>query len=78
MATTQILTQKAIAERISHILEKKGLRQQFLADTLVKPKSYISLIMAGGANLTLSTILEIEQALGEPIFRIENKPVKVH
>ncbi len=62
--------QLEIAERIAMILERKGWNQQDLADATSKGKSYISAILAGETNLTLKTILLLENALGERIIEI--------
>ena len=64
---------KAVSERISALLVKKGWTQQELADALEKPKSYISEILHGKKNLTLRVISEIEKALGAKILKIEPK-----
>ena len=59
--------QKQVAERISAVLDEKGLKQQDLADSTGMTKSYISQILHGTVNLTLETIEAIEKALKAPI-----------
>jgi transcriptional regulator with XRE-family HTH domain len=59
--------QKQVAERISAVLEEKGLKQQDLADSTGMTKSYVSQILHGTVNLTLETIELIEKALKAPI-----------
>ena len=60
--------QLQIAERIRQILDKKGWKQQHLADKSGLTKAYISKIMSGSLNLTLDTIATLEKALGEKII----------
>lgn len=62
-----------IAERISVVLEQKGLKQQDLADSTGMTKSYISQIMHGTVNLTVETIGILEKALGEKVVQIPPK-----
>jgi transcriptional regulator with XRE-family HTH domain len=52
-----------VAERISHVLTEKGLKQQDLANSAGMTKSYVSQILHGTVNLTLETVEQIEQAL---------------
>jgi ribosome-binding protein aMBF1 (putative translation factor) len=52
-----------ISKRIVATLNENEWKQQMLADKLGKPKSYISKIISGEANLTLRTIVELEDAL---------------
>lgn len=54
-------------------LEAKRWKQQDLADRLEKPKSYISAILHSTANLSLRTVVELEEVLGERIVKIEPK-----
>jgi transcriptional regulator with XRE-family HTH domain len=61
---------RLIAKRIATILEAKGWSQQDLADAAGKGKSYISAIMAGEANLTLASIVNLEEALREEIISV--------
>jgi transcriptional regulator with XRE-family HTH domain len=62
--------QLQIADRIREILDKKGWKQQHLADKSGLTKAYISKIMSGSLNLTLDTIATLEKALGEKIMNI--------
>ena len=59
-----------IAARIRTILDKKGIKQQELADLSGFSKSYISLIMSGSINVTVETIEILERALKEPIIEV--------
>ena len=63
--------QLQIAERIREILDKKGWKQQYLADKSGLTKAYISRIMSGSLNLTLDTIETLERALNEKIIKIK-------
>lgn len=63
----------AISTRIANILEEKGWKQQELADRMELPKSNVSRILSGEANLTISTIVKIEGILGKKILKIEEK-----
>ena len=57
----------AIANRISEILEAKGMTQKELAQKLGKTETEVSRWLSGTHNLTLSTICKISAALGEEI-----------
>lgn len=56
-----------ISERIKEILEEKDWFQQQLADAIGTNKANISNILHGKVNLTLETIVALEEALGEKI-----------
>lgn len=56
--------QERIAERISEVLLEKNWTQQVLVERTGFPKSYVSKIMHGDANLTLATIVRLSEALG--------------
>jgi transcriptional regulator with XRE-family HTH domain len=58
-----------VAQRISAILEEKGLKQQDLVESTGMTKSYVSQIMHGTVNLTLETIELLEKALKAPIVQ---------
>ena len=60
-----------IADRIREILAKKGLKQQYLADTTGMSKAYISHILSGDVNLTLESIEALERALKEKIIEVK-------
>ena len=57
-----------ISEQISHILNQKGISQKRLAEIMEKEPSEISKLMSGLHNLTLMSIANIEDALGEDII----------
>jgi transcriptional regulator with XRE-family HTH domain len=62
-----------ISERIKAILEEKDWYQQQLADGIGSNKSNISQILHGNVNLTLETIVALEEALGESIIQVTAK-----
>lgn len=57
-----------VALKISMILKKKGLTQRELANRLGKSEPEISKWLRGKHNLTLHTIENIGNVLGEPII----------
>lgn len=59
-----------IAERISNILEAKGLTQKEFARQLHKRESEISKWLTGRHNFTMQTIAKIESALGCKLISI--------
>ncbi len=59
-----------VAARIATLLKDKGWTQQQLADKAGVKKSYVSSVLAGGANLTLSSIVRFETALREIILAV--------
>jgi transcriptional regulator with XRE-family HTH domain len=59
---------KKIAERIAVLLESKGWTQQQLADEAGVRKSYVSAILHEKANLTLSSVVRLEEALREELL----------
>ena len=63
--------QLQIADRIREILDKKGWKQQQLADASGLTKAYVSRIMSGSLNLTLETIETLERALNEKIIKVK-------
>lgn len=62
-----------IVDRISEILESKGMTQKDLADLLGKKESEISKWMTGTQNFTIRSIAKIESALKVSIFDIDKK-----
>lgn len=71
MRITDLETKKElIAKRVREILEEKEWSQQRLADAMRVNKSYVSKILAGEQNMTLSGIYSIEKALSTPIIEI--------
>jgi ribosome-binding protein aMBF1 (putative translation factor) len=65
-----------ISDRISDILEQKGLLQKDLAEMLGKSEAEVSKWLCGTHNFTLQTISKIEAVLGESIMEIpsQSKP----
>ncbi len=61
---------KDVAARIASILKEKGWSNNQLGREAGLPKSYVSTVMAGEANLTLETLEKIEDALKVPIIRV--------
>jgi len=59
-----------IVERIQAILEGKRMAQKDLASALGKSPSEISKWMSGLHNFELKTLVKIEEALGEEIFKV--------
>jgi len=70
MNTEKRLTdkKKALAARITKILEEKGWTQRDLAREIGMKDSYVSALMKGELNLTLKTITVLEQGLGEKLI----------
>ena len=61
------------SNRISDILERKGLMQKDLAEMLDKTEAEVSKWLCGTHNLTLRTISKIEAVLGESIMEIPSQ-----
>jgi len=59
---------KEISERIAFLLKRKGWTQQRLATEAGMKKSYISAILHEQANLTLSSVVKLEEALREGLL----------
>ena len=59
-----------IVDRVHDILEKKGITQRQLADSLDKYESEVSRWLSGDHNFTLRTIAKIQAFLGEKIIQI--------
>lgn len=59
-----------IVDKIHNVLQSRGLKQKDLACMLNKKESEISKWMRGTHNFTIDTIIQIEEALGEPILQI--------
>ncbi len=62
----------AIATRIIHILEEKGIKQKDLAQMLGKTEPEISKWLSGTHNFTLRSLAKIESVLGESLFAVES------
>ncbi len=62
-----------VAARIAALLKEKGWTQQELAKRAGVKKSYISSVLAGDANLTLSSIVRFETALRGIILDVPTK-----
>ncbi len=59
-----------VVARIRELKEQQGLTQEELAEEMEKKPSYISRVLGGGVNLTLKTIAEFEEALGDDILAV--------
>lgn len=63
-----------LASRVLDIMELKGMNKLQLAEKMGKQPSEISKILSGSHNVTINTILSIEEALEKEIFNFsENK-----
>ena len=60
----------AIAERLSSLLDKKGMSQRQFAEKMGKRESEISKWLTGRHNFTTNTLARISLALGEPIVAV--------
>lgn len=61
---------------LRHLIQKQGAKQSDLADRIGKDPSYVSRVLGGGVNLTLKTIVQFEEALGECILQVEGVPLQ--
>ena len=59
-----------VALRIIQLMQARGLNQEQLSQLLGKHKSYVSRVLGGGVNLTLRTVAEFEEALGDRIVQV--------
>ena len=57
-----------IAMQLGKLLEEKGWTQRRLAQETGKKESYISRVLSGGGNLTIKTIVQLEDALDAEIL----------
>lgn len=64
----------AISEKVRLAMEKKGWKSQDLAQAMGKSPSEVSKWLSGMHNLTLKSIIKMEQALG--ISLLHTEPVK--
>ena len=60
----------AIAERLSFLLDKKGMSQRQFAEKMGKRESEISKWLTGRHNFTTNTLARISLTLGEPIVAV--------
>lgn len=54
----------AVTESICEILEKEHITRKELADKIAKTKGFVSQLLNGSRNMTLSTLAEIAYSLG--------------
>lgn len=59
-----------ISNKIKEAMAKKQINNTQLAELLGRPRSFMTRVMAGG-NLTLNTIIRIEQVLGVKLLDLE-------
>jgi transcriptional regulator with XRE-family HTH domain len=64
----------AITEKVRLVMESKGWKSQDLAKAMDKSPSEVSKWLSGMHNITLKSIIKMEQALG--IDLIHTEPVK--
>jgi transcriptional regulator with XRE-family HTH domain len=58
-----------VSARIGQVLDaREDLTQQALAERMGKDASYVSRVLGGGVNLTLKTIAQFEEALGDRVI----------
>ncbi len=57
-----------VGDQIYELLEARNMTQRDLACKMGKSESYVSRILAGGVNMTLRTIAEIEAAFDADIL----------
>lgn len=70
--TSELTLSSAIIERITSILKAKHMSQRDLSRKLGKTEAVISRWMTGAPNLTLRSICQISDALGEPIITVSD------
>ena len=76
-----IKKQAQVAAELSMILKDKSLTQRGLAKLVGKEESYISKVLNGELNLTLKTIVELEEALQSDLLvtpYLQGKPLIVY
>jgi transcriptional regulator with XRE-family HTH domain len=54
-----------VNERICEVMQEKGISRTQLADRLGKSRQYVTKLLNGKPNVTLSTLVQIAIALGE-------------
>ncbi|MGA2935729.1 MAG: helix-turn-helix transcriptional regulator [Syntrophobacteraceae bacterium] len=54
----------AVTESICELLENENMTRKELADEIAKTKGFVSQLLNGSRNMTLSTLSEIAYALG--------------
>ena len=59
-----------LALRVLALLRKKGISQTELAERMNVSRQQVTKIVKGNENLTLETIVKMEQALGETLIEI--------
>ncbi len=65
-----------IAERVRELLESTGKSQRAFAKEVGLQESYLSRILAGEANLNITTICAIEDALDKTILDVRLERLK--
>ncbi len=59
-----------ISDRLSYLMEKRGLSKKQLADSLGKRPNEITRWLSGEHNFTLSTLAMLSCFFGEPIINV--------
>lgn len=67
----------AVADRISELMDKKGITKTELAKQTGKTEALVSEWLTGRYNFTLSEIADISEVLGEPILDVERSKRQV-
>lgn len=67
---TEVQLSAQIIAKIDAILKEKNMTQRDLARKMGKSEAVISRWTTGFPNLTLKSIAELSEALGEPLIRI--------
>lgn len=70
--SSELTLSSAIIEKITSILKSKHMSQRELSRKLGKTEAVISRWMTGAPNLTLRSICQISDALGEPIIFVND------
>lgn len=60
----------AVSDRLSYLMESKGLTKKQLADSLGKRPNEITRWLSGEHNFTLSTISMLSSFFGQPILQV--------
>lgn len=60
----------AVSDRLSYLMESKGMSKKQLADSLGKRPNEITRWLSGEHNFTLSTIAMLSSFFDEPILKV--------
>ncbi|WNJ16588.1 helix-turn-helix transcriptional regulator [Pontibacter sp. G13] len=62
-----------IVVRVHELMQEKGFRQIDLAKAMGKTPSEVSKWLSGAHNLTLRSLVKLQEALGEPIIQVPKR-----